>query len=41
LELSEIASVTETSLAAAQKRLSRGHLELQRRAERREKGGLR
>ena len=38
-ELSEIAGVTGTSAAAAQKRLSRAHLELRRRAERRAKDG--
>src|SRR5262249_40066254 len=38
-ELSEIARVTDTSPAAAQKRLSRAHLELRRRAEKRAKGG--
>ena len=31
-ELSEVASLTQVTLAAAQKRLSRGHLELKRRA---------
>jgi RNA polymerase sigma-70 factor, ECF subfamily len=36
-DLWEVASLTEVSLAAAQKRLSRGHLELKRRAERRAK----
>ena len=36
-ELWEVASLTEVSPAAAQKRLSRGHLELRRRAERRTK----
>jgi RNA polymerase sigma-70 factor (ECF subfamily) len=40
-ELSEIARVTGTSAAAAQKRLSRAHLELRRRAERRAKDGKR
>jgi DNA-directed RNA polymerase specialized sigma24 family protein len=39
LELSEIARVTDTSPAAAQKRLSRAHLELRRRAEERARGG--
>jgi RNA polymerase sigma-70 factor (ECF subfamily) len=38
-ELSEIARVTDTSPAAAQKRLSRAHLELRRRAEERARGG--
>lgn len=38
-ELAEIAVITEVSSAAAQKRLSRGHLELRRRAERRAKEG--
>jgi RNA polymerase sigma factor (sigma-70 family) len=38
-DLREVARVTEVSPAAAQKRLSRGHLELKRRAERRTKGG--
>jgi RNA polymerase sigma-70 factor, ECF subfamily len=37
-ELSEIARVTGTSPAAAQKRLSRAHLQLRRRAEKRAKG---
>ena len=36
-DLWEVASLTSVSPAAAQKRLSRGHLELKRRAERREK----
>ncbi len=36
-DLWEVASLTEVSPAAAQKRLSRGHLELKRRAERRSK----
>jgi RNA polymerase sigma factor (sigma-70 family) len=38
-ELAEIARVTDTSAAAAQKRLSRAHLELRRRAEERARGG--
>jgi RNA polymerase sigma factor (sigma-70 family) len=38
-ELSEIATLLDVSPAAAQKRLSRGHLELRRQAERRTKGG--
>jgi RNA polymerase sigma factor (sigma-70 family) len=38
-DLWEVASLTEVSPAAAQKRLSRGHLELKRRAERRGKAG--
>ena len=38
-DLWEVASLTEVSPAAAQKRLSRGHLELKRRAEKRAKGG--
>jgi RNA polymerase sigma factor (sigma-70 family) len=37
-DLWEVASMTEVSPAAAQKRLSRGHLELKKRAERRAKG---
>ena len=39
-DLSEVASLTEVSTAAAQKRLSRGHLELKRRAEKRAKAGV-
>ena len=38
-DLWEVARLTEVSPAAAQKRLSRGHLELKRRAERRAKEG--
>jgi len=41
LELPEIASLTHVSESAAQKRLSRGHLELKRRAEKRAKGRVR
>lgn len=37
-DLWEVARLTDVSPAAAQKRLSRGHLELKRRAERRAKG---
>ena len=38
-DLWEVARLTDVSPAAAQKRLSRGHLELKRRAERRTKAG--
>ena len=38
-DLAEVASLTEVSPSAAQKRLSRGHLDLKRRAERRAKAG--
>jgi|SRR5579859_4237556 len=38
-EISEIARATDASPTAAQKRLSRGHLELRRRADKRARGG--
>lgn len=38
-ELSEVAGSTDTTVAATQKRLSRAHLELRKRAEKRAKGG--